>query len=49
MASGAAPETLGIDGDHAKANGKQRFVAKPGRFTECLFRPRENCDDIVFR
>jgi hypothetical protein len=38
-----------IDGDIAKANGEQRFVAEAGRFAELLFRSREDVHDIVFR
>jgi len=38
-----------IGGEIAEANGEQRFIAEPGRFAECLLRPRQDRDDIVFR
>lgn len=44
-----AAGAMRIDGDIAKADGEQRFVAKPRRFAECLLRSREDCDDVVFR
>ncbi len=43
-----AAEAKRIDCDVAKTSGEQRFVAKPGCFAECLFRSREDGDDVAF-